>query len=215
LFSKKFIIAGFALLAILSASIYFCNRWIVNSTAEKMFTDFNTVPFNKVGLILGTSKYNRFGESNLWFKYRIEAAANLYHTGKIKHIIVSGDNRFKEYNEPRDMKKALIKLGIPDSCITLDFAGFRTLDSVIRCKKVFGQNDVTIITQRFHNERAVFIANYYEMNMIGFCAEDVSSENGFIVSLIREPLAKFKAVLDLYILKQEPKFLGKEEKIGN
>ncbi len=105
------------------------------------------------------------------------------------------------------MRKALIANQIPDSCITLDFAGFRTLDSVVRCKKVFGQNKVTIVSQRFHLERALFIAQKYDMDAIGFVAEDAPQQYGFY-TYIREYFAKFLAVIDLYFLHASPKFLG-------
>ena len=197
----------------MAATIWFSNYWMVSSVSHKLYTNTAEVPFNELGLLLGTSKFNRSGTTNLFFKYRIQAAADLIKTGKIKHIIVSGDNSLIEYNEPRDMKRALILLGVPDSCITLDFAGFRTFDSVVRSKKVFGQDKITVISQKFHNERALFIADYYAIDAIGFCAKDAPSQYSFWTN-IREPLAKFRALIDLYVIKQEPRFLGKKEKIN-
>jgi SanA protein len=189
-----------------------CNIWIVQSTKDKNYIYVSEIPSNDVGLLLGTSKYNRSGKNNPFFYNRIEAASSLYHAGKIKHIIVSGDNALLSYNEPRDMRRALIKEGVPESAITLDFAGFRTFDSVIRSKKVFGQQSITIISQRFHNQRALFIAEYYNINAIGFCAEDAPGSMSY-PTYLREFFARFKAVIDLYILNQKPKFLGKKEKI--
>ncbi|MFN4234035.1 MAG: vancomycin high temperature exclusion protein [Bacteroidia bacterium] len=205
---KNKIILSFTVFIILFLSlILLSNVWVKQIAKSRLYNSIESVPFNNVALLLGTSKYNSSGNPNLFFKYRIEAVTALFHTGKIKHIIVSGDNKEMSYNEPRDMRKALLANQIPDSCITLDYAGFRTLDSVVRCKKVFGQNKVTIVSQRFHLERALFIAHKYDMDAIGFIAEDAPQQYG-IYTYIREYFAKFLAVIDLYILHASPKFLG-------
>ena len=192
-------------------SIWICNSWIIRSTKSQLYSDVNKIPYHKVGLLLGTNK-EAHGRDNLFFLYRINAACELFKAGKIKKIIVSGDNHIESYDEPTDMKNALMEKGIPDSCIILDFAGFRTFDSVIRCREVFGQNDFTIISQDFHNERAVFIANKNGMDVVAFNAKNVPSKYSIKTS-IREYFAKFKAVLDIYILHTEPKFLGDPIKI--
>jgi SanA protein len=197
---------------ILAVIVLLCNYWIIRNTRCQIYSDINSVPANDVALVLGANKNSRWGGENLFFRYRIDAAVALFKAGKIKHIIVSGDNHIKEYDEATDMCDALVKMGIPDSCITLDFAGFRTLDSMVRCLKVFGQNKVTVISQHFHNERAVFIGNYYNMEVVAFDAKDVPGQYS-LKTRIREYFAKFKAVLDLYILRTGPKFQGPEEKI--
>jgi SanA protein len=185
---------------------------VVNSTKAQIFNDLNKISSRKVGLVLGTSRLNRYGKPNLFFKYRIEAAVMLFNAGKIKHIIVSGDNSTSYYDESTDMHDALVEAGIPDSCITLDFAGFRTLDSVVRCLKVFGQNEIIIISQEFHNQRALFIANHYKMNALAFSTKDVPASYS-IRTAVREYFAKCKAVIDLYLLNKQPHFLGEEVKI--
>jgi len=184
------------------------NSWVKNATTKFCYNDVKSIPENKVGLLLGTSKTAR-GGINLFFKYRIEAAASLFAEGKIKHIIVSGDNHIANYNEPEEMKNELMKLGVPDSCITLDYAGFRTLDSVVRCEKVFGQTNFTIISQPFHNERALFIAAKSGLNCVAFNAKDVPSKYS-TKTTIREYFARAKCVLDIYLLHTEPKFLGEK-----
>lgn len=201
------------LLILFGILILSSNYWIIKSTKKQLYTDVNLIPKNDVAILLGASKTLRNGHENLFFKFRIEAAAELYKAGKIKHIIVSGDNHKKEYDEATDMRDALIAQGVPDSCITLDYAGFRTLDSMVRCLKVFGQKDVTVISQAFHNQRAVFIGNYYDMNVVAFNAKDVPDSFSLKVR-IREYFAKFKAVLDLYVLHKQPHFLGEEVKIS-
>lgn len=210
---RKFLFIGLYTFLSGLVIIALCNVWIIQQTKSQMYSDITVVPENKVGLVLGTSKYFSNGTGNLFFKYRIEAAVELFKANKIKHIIVSGDNHVAEYNEAADMKKALRAKGIPDSCITLDYAGFRTFDSVVRCKKVFGQNKFTIISQEFHNERALFISQHYDIEAVAFNARAVPEELS-INTILREYLAKFKAVLDIYILHEEPKFLGDPIKIN-
>lgn len=201
-----------ALFLVLIILIAGSNYWIVKSTRDKLYTSIEDIPSNDVGLVLGANKTSRRGNLNLYFANRIDAAVMLFKAGKIKHIIVSGDNHIKEYDEATDMKNALVAMGVPDSCITLDYAGFRTLDSMVRCKKVFGQSKVTVISQEFHNQRALFIARFYDIDAVGFNAKDVPAKYSLRTQL-REYLARFKAVLDLYILRTNPKFLGEEVKI--
>jgi len=209
---KKIVKWSFYLFSTILLLIMLSNYWIINSTEAQLYSDVEKIPANDVALLLGANKKTHFGSNNLYFKYRIEAAAKLYKAGKIKHIIVSGDNHKKEYDEATDMCDALIMEGVPDSCITQDYAGFRTFDSMVRCLKVFKQKNITVISQKFHNQRAVFIGNYYKMTVVAFNAKDVPSQYSFKTRM-REYFAKFKAVLDLYILHNEPKFLGEEVKI--
>lgn len=211
IFKSKIIRWLFAIFMLLILGIGLCNYWVISSTKEQLYKDINAIPFRKTGIVLGTNKTWR-GEENPFFKYRVQAAAELFIAGKIKHIIVSGDNHVSYYDEPKDMKDALVQLGVPDSCITMDDAGFRTFDSIIRSKEVFGQDSITIISQEFHNERAVFIANYYKMHALGFDAKDVSAAFS-IQTIVREYLAKCKAVLDLYVFHTSPHFLGDKVKI--
>ncbi|MBS9767273.1 MAG: YdcF family protein [Flavobacteriaceae bacterium] len=180
---------------------------IVESNARgKLYNDVATIPQNKVGLLLGTSKYVRTGHINLYYKYRIDATIALFRAGKISYILISGDNRTKSYNEPITMQKDLIKAGIPPEKIKLDYAGFRTLASVVRCKEVFGQKAFTIISQPFHNKRALFIAKHKGINAIGYNAEKVGTHYG-LKTTIREVFARCKMSLDL-IFGVQPKFLG-------
>jgi SanA protein len=197
---------------IMIASAACSNWWIVSSTRDKIYSSANDVPYNDVGLVLGASKSAGGGSTNLYFSNRIDAAVDLFKAGKIKHILVSGDNHIEGYDEPTDMRNALIEKGVPDSCITLDYAGFRTLDSVVRSKKVFGQSKITVISQEFHNQRALFIADHYDIDAIAFNAEDVPAKYS-VRTQLREYFARFKAVLDLYLLGTDPKFLGEEVKI--
>ncbi|MBD3589197.1 MULTISPECIES: SanA/YdcF family protein [unclassified Bacteroides] len=193
-------------------SLIVCNQTIKKHTAAQIYSEVITIPQNKVGLLLGTSPKLKNGNNNLYFDYRILAAVELYKAGKIKYILISGDNRREEYNEPEEMKKALMQKGVPEKFIYLDYAGFRTLDSVVRAKEVFGQNQLTIISQRFHNERAIYLAEKNGINAIGYNAKDVNAYAGLKTN-IRELLARVKMFIDLAIDKQ-PHFLGEKIIIG-
>ena len=204
---KKLTLVFFVLFILTSVALIVCNNQINKFSEGFLYDDVNRVPYNKAGLILGTSKFLSKGVSNPYFQNRIRAAVDLYNAEKIKYIIISGDNSHLSYNEPRDMKKELLSNNIPDSCIFPDYAGFRTFDSVIRCKEIFGQEKFTVISQRFHNERAIFIARHKNIEAIGFDAQDVDSYNGFQTN-VRELFARVKVFIDIFVTHEEPKFLG-------
>ena len=204
----KFLKIAVVLLIIGGLSIPISNYLVVKRAESRMFNDVSKVPFNKVGLLLGTSKTLQNGHANLYYTYRINAAVKLYEAKKIKFILVSGDNGNKKYDEPTTIKEDLVRRGIPAAKIFLDYAGFRTLDSVVRSNKVFGQKNITVISQKFHNERALFIASTKGLNAVGFNAKDVSARYGK-KTMIRERLARVKMMLDL-VFGKSPKFLGPE-----
>ena len=188
--------------------VYYCNKTIENASKGKLYDDVNKVPFNSVALLLGTSKYLSRHTLNPYYTYRIIAAVSLIKAHKVKYIIISGDNSTESYNEPYRMRTDLMREGIDSSIIYLDFAGFRTFDSMIRLKEIFGQDSVTVISQQFHNERALYIAERENIYAIGFNAKDVPTSLGFKVQL-REKLARVKVFLD-YIFSTKPHFLGKK-----
>ena len=174
-----------------------CNVQVSKETKNLLYTDTAEVPAHKVGLLLGTNPYLRSGAPNKYFLYRIEAAVQLYEAGKIEYILVSGDNHRNDYNEPEEMKKALMERGVPEANIILDYAGFRTLDSVVRAKKVFGKERFLIISQRFHNQRALYLAQHHHIEAVGFNAQDVTAYYG-LKTRVREYLARFKLFIDLW-----------------
>lgn len=183
------------------------NLWIVGSVSARMYDQLDDVEKRDVALLLGTSPYQIGGGDNPFFTHRITAAADLYHAGKVRHIIVSGESS-PNYNEPRAMRKALIKKGVPENAITMDFAGLRTFDSVVRCQKIFQQQKVTIISQAFHNARALFIADYYGLDAIAYNAEYPAEVSSY--TMLREYFARPKAVLDLYLLDTQPRHMGEQ-----
>jgi len=209
---RKVLRVGIYIFLFFTLLLFLGNLWVIRSTQRSVFSDYASLPRNPVGLVLGTSNRRADGSPNPFFDNRMQVAADLYKLGKVSHIIVSGDNRTKYYNEPLEMKKALVNLGVPDSVITLDYAGLRTLDSVIRSKEIFGQNRITIITQPFHSYRAIFISHYYNIEAVAIVAND-PSQNASAKVYIREYFARAKAILDLYVLKTTPHHLGDKEPI--
>ncbi len=194
------------LLLIIILTSFFINRHVDTAYENTIYSETNAIPHNRVALLLGTAK-NFNGRVNLYFSYRIDATAALYHAHKIDKIVASGDNSRKGYDEPTDMKLALIKKGVHPDDIYLDYAGFRTLDSIVRLKKIFNINKVTIISQKTHCQRALFIAKQYDINAQAYIARDVY-HSGKRILQAREYLARVKAWLDIFILKKSPKFLG-------
>ena len=193
------------------AAVYVCNKLIENAATGKLYAETATIPYNEVGLLLGTGKYLANGAQNPYYRYRIEAATALLHAGKIRYLVISGDNSRKEYDEPTDMRTDLINAGIDSNRIFLDYAGFRTFDSVVRFKEIFGQDSATIISQQFHNERALYIASREGIKAVGYNARDVGNRFGLKVQA-REKLARVKVFVD-YLLNKQPKFLGSKVSI--
>lgn len=209
---KKWIRRFVKLFGFLIILIVLINVWIILSTQSQVYDSINQLPQKNVGLVLGTSHKLTSGDSNKFFHQRMELAAELYHSGKVKHLIVSGDNSTPYYNEPRNMKNDLINRGVPAEAIDMDFAGFRTLDSMIRCQKVFDQNDIVVITQTFHSYRALFIGNRHNISAVALVTEDFPMSVRFNVEL-RELLARTVAVWDLFIVNKMPKYLGDKQDI--
>ena len=169
----------------------------------------DALPRRRAAVVMGCVRTLPNGLNNLYFSRRIDAAAELYKAGKVDCLIVSGDNHVKGYDEPSDMKESLAKAGVPADRIVCDYAGFRTLDTVVRAKKVFGLDSFIIVSQPDHVRRAVFTARGFGCDAYGYAAKDVNGRYS-IKTTIREQLAKIAAVLDV-ILRRSPKFLGPRE----
>lgn len=207
-FTKRNILIFLILVAITLLLVLIANWAIERAAKEKTFSSLNQIPRVKTGLLLGTGKYLGSGIENPFYTNRIKAALDLYKAGKIERFIISGDNSRKEYDEPGMMRRDLINGGVDSTRIYLDYAGFRTLDSVVRAKEIFGQDSVTFISQQFHNERAIFLADHEGMYAIGYNAGEVSRNIG-IKTYIREYFARTKVFIDLMIGK-DPHFLGEK-----
>jgi SanA protein len=194
------------------AFVFFC-QWLVIHSAEGRLYDFvQKIPAREVGLVLGTNEKLGDGKPNPFFDHRITAAAELFKAGKVKHLLLSGANPDKTYDEPSAMKRRLLQLGVPEKAMTLDFAGRRTLDSIVRAQEVFGLTKCTIISQKFHNQRSLLLARHYGLDAIGFNAAAVPARYAMRI-VVREWFARVKAVLDLYLLQTAPHFLGERHPI--
>ena len=167
------------------------------------------LPVARACLVLGTSKFLAGGGENLFYSYRIAAASQAYAAGKCAKLVVSGDNRHKSYNEPQTMKKSLIEQGVPAGDIFCDYAGSRTLDSVVRFKYIFGQSSGIVISQEFHNARAIYIGRANGINLTGFNAREVASYSALRTKL-REVLSRMRAVADIELLHSEPRHYGEK-----
>ncbi|MCG3721938.1 vancomycin high temperature exclusion protein [Vibrio cincinnatiensis] len=191
--------------------IFSLDRWVSWKAQDQIINNPQQLPHFQVAVVLGTSKY--LGRTlNAYYLHRIDAAIELYQQQKVTHFLLSGDNAHRSYNEPWTMKRDLLKAGVPDEVIYLDYAGFRTLDSIVRAKHIFDTDDFLIITQRFHCERALFIAKHHNINATCLAVPGPSNASGFKVRL-REVFARTKAFLDLYLFDTQPKFLGPKEPI--
>jgi SanA protein len=204
---KALLLAG---LGAATLVVIFGSEWRIASVAgERCLGEVSAIPSVPAALVLGASPKLADGRANLFFLPRLEAAAALHRTGKVKVLIVSGDNGSPQYDEPTEMKRVLVQLGVPAEKIVCDYAGFRTLDSVVRAKEIFGQSRLIVVSQRFHNQRAVYLAKAFGIDAWGFNAQDVPVVLSW-KTFMREKLACVKAVLDVNLLHTMPKFLGEK-----
>lgn len=201
------------LIGLLGAILFVGLIFHMNATASwasrgKLYDEIAELPATEVGLVFGTTDTIQ-GRENKYFRYRIEAAVEVWRAGKVETLIVSGDNRSKYYNEPEMMKAALVEEGVPKERIVCDYAGLRTLDSVVRAKKVFGAERIMVISQRFQNERAIYLAEAHGLEAYGYNARDLELRAGSRTRL-REVGARVKMWLDVHILGTEPRHLGEK-----
>ena len=178
-----------------------CNQIVVNNAEGKVFSDIDSIKYNKVGLLLGTTPQARIGRiTNAFFTYRIDAAEQLYKARKIEKILISGDeNSLDGVNETKCMRDSLVARGILAKDIILDGKGYRTINSIINANKVYGLKSFTIISQKFHNERAIYQAEHFGLdveNIQAYNAKDPKSRRAYLTT-IREYFARVKMFMDL------------------
>lgn len=202
-FINRKIISLVILFGVSSAGfVLYANNTVETTTQTAVRDTVDKLPYRAVGLVPGTRP------GGTYFRNRIDSAAGAYLAGKVKWLIVSGDNRHADYNEPQEMQKALIDKGVPESAIYCDYAGFTTLDSVLRARDVFGQTQVTIISQQFRNQRAIYLAQHYGIDVVGLNAADVPAGQQRVLGTVREYVARARAVLDANIIRRQPHFVG-------
>ncbi len=187
--------------------VFLSHSMVRNAAADRIYSDYRELSDHDAVLLLGTSRFSRSGRPNPFFERRVRAAATLIESGRADVVVASGDNSHTNYNEPAQMTDALTERGVPAERIVQDYAGFRTLDSVVRMHEVFGQDNFIIVSQRFHVERALFLADAFGINAVGFAAEDVTGR-AYLSVRLREYAARVQAVLDVYVFGTGPRFLG-------
>jgi SanA protein len=205
---RKFALLFLLLVAFVAA----VNLLMVHAARPYIYGDIATMPRNDVALVLGTGPFTAKGNTNLHFVVRVKAAAALLKSGKVKHLLLSGDNHIRGYDEPTEMKKALLKLGVPDSAMTLDYAGLRTLDSMERARKIFGQTNLTIVTEEFHAARSVFLARHFGIEPVLFTADSLPLAWEYPVT-VREIPARVWASFDVYVWHRGARHLGEQVQI--
>lgn len=214
LICRRISVALVVFLLVIAAFTVFVNIRVEKASADRIYTTVDSLPHNKVALLLGTNPLNRVGRPNSYFTNRIQTAAELFRAGKADYIIASGDNHTRQYDEPTAMRDSLIAHGVPGDRIILDFAGFRTLDSVVRAKEVFGCDSMTIISQADHNARALYLAAANGIEAVAISAPLKAGRRVRIRLALREWLARDKMMLDIWFGKQ-PHFLGEKIEIPN
>lgn len=190
-----------------SVTLVYLAQTIAKRNRGRCYDDVHQIPANRVGLILGCARELNSGRPNLYFEYRIDAAAALFRAGKVERLLASGASHRADEDEAADMKQALIEAGVPGDRVVCDHHGFRTIDSVLRARRIYGQDRLTIISQAFHNHRAIYVAEHCGIEAIGFNAVDVPYPGGRKVRL-REFFARLCVVIDIHINKTQPKVLG-------
>lgn len=204
---SKIVCVFFCIIIVLCiALMLICNHIVVNNAEGKCFSDIDSIKYNKVGLLLGTTPQARITKvKNYFFIYRLDAAEQLYRAGKIKKILISGDeNSLDGINEPECMRDSLVARGVPASMIILDGKGYRTICSVVNANKIFGLKSFTIISQEFHNERAIYQAEHLGLdveNLQAYNAKMPKSRRAFLTT-IREYFARVKMFWDLLTFKE-------------
>ncbi len=211
---KRILLSIAVFIAIVIVFTVIVNIKVANTTENRIYENVDSIPHNKVGLLLGTNPLNKLGRPNTYFTNRIRIAADLYHAGKIDYILASGDNHSRQYDEPTAMRDSLMAHGIPENRIILDYAGFRTLDSVVRAKEIFGCDTLTIISQADHCARALYLAEANGVEAFAIAAPLRAGRWVRVRLAIREWLQRDKTTFKLRLPKR-PHFLGEKIEIPN
>lgn len=182
-----------ALVGIMILAIGGCYALVTVNAKGRIYDIAEDVAYCRYGLLLGTSPVTPQGEHNYYFDARIDAAAQLFNNKKISLIIASGGNYADGCNELTAMRDSLIRKGVPADAIILDYQGTRTINSIVRAKEL--TDSVTFISQKYHNERALYLADHYGLNAIAYNAETPESIRKQVRNILRELLARIKMLL--------------------
>lgn len=198
---KRFLRIAISICILLIVTILTCHFIVVGNAYGRIYDDVVSIPHNCYGLLLATSPITPEGAHNFYFDNRIKAADELYKAGKIHFIIASGGNYTQSQkngcDEPTAIRDSLMAKGIPSDRIILDYEGTRTLHSIVKAKKVYGLDSVTLISQKYHNERAIYLADHYGLHAVGYNAEPSPIPRNRIKNTLREYLARIKMFIDI------------------
>ncbi len=201
---RKIAVASISVIILCLVLIVICYFVVAANASDRTFNEVNDVPHNRYGLLLATSPITLGGAHNFFFDNRIKAADELYKAGKIDYVIASGGDYTKEHkngcDEPAAIRDSLVARGIPTERIILDYEGLRTLNSIAKAKEIYGLDSVTLISQKYHNERAIYLADHYNLHAIGYNAEPSPIRRNRIKNTLRESLARIKMFIDINTL---------------
>jgi SanA protein len=207
---KRFLLWAFLCFVVLpSAVVWGTNAAVLSSSEGRIFVDVEKVPPTPVAVVLGTAPYFN-GHKNPFFERRMDAAAELYKAHKVDKVLVSGDNHSTTYDEPTAMRDGLVARGVPAGKVVLDYAGFRTLDTIVRAHRVFGVQKCVLVTDDFHLARALYIASNEGLDAMGFQTKALPTSVSPWTH-VREVGSRTLVWLDLHILNRQPRFLGHKE----
>jgi len=198
---KRIMLCALAFFGLIAVVMFICDRMVCYAAKDRLYDNVDSIPHRKVGLILGTSPISTWnGRRNYYFDHRIKAGAELYKAGKVDWLVVSGgDYRNTEngYDEPTAMRDSLIKQGVDSARIVLDYDGTRTLNSLSKMRDVYRQDSIVIISQKYHNERALYQAKHLGIKAIGFNAHTPGRRTSWWRNRGREVLARVKLFIDI------------------
>ena len=194
----KKIVSGLILLSVVAIAgiIYVCDTKVVSASADRCFESIDSLPECETGVLLGTSIRGRYTDVNPYFRPRINGILDLYRAGKIKRIYITGDSASVDYNEPRWMADTLISEGVPAKVIFLDFNGSHTLESAKHASEFTGGRPYIVVSQRFHNERFIYMARQQGADVWGLnCGNFMHSNILQLRQRCREAMSRVKAVI--------------------
>ncbi|MCE8014500.1 DUF218 domain-containing protein [Halomonas sp. MCCC 1A17488] len=204
----KFLLMSLGALLLLAVLLFVgANLWVLAQTQGRIEHELPLCGPERVGIVFGTSHWTRSGVRNPHFDARINAASRLMRLSRVEHLLLSGDNRTRQYNEPITMWRDLRAQHVRDEDMTLDYAGFSTFDTLARARDVFGVDRVLLVTQAWHLPRALFIADALGLEAHG-CSAPSRPVAGLWRLQAREWVARAATVGDLYVWGREPYFLG-------